>query len=152
MNLTDFINNKIKIGVSEYDYFEIRKTNPTEYEKLSGLELQYLKNGYVIYKEKNMDSDYKIHTYIFSGNDLSLLITNHCDTKEKQYSFYTNSKVSKTVTYLFDTKYSHMEFDRKGEKSVRVEFPQSISEKLSGYKYENGVKISMGLRELEKYL
>ena len=33
MNLQDFINTKIKKGVSEYDYFEIEKTNPTEYEK-----------------------------------------------------------------------------------------------------------------------
>ncbi len=34
MNLKEFINTKIKKGVSEYDYFEIRKTNPSEYEKL----------------------------------------------------------------------------------------------------------------------
>lgn len=34
MNLTDFINTKIKKGVSEYNYFEITKTNPTEYKKL----------------------------------------------------------------------------------------------------------------------
>jgi len=34
MNLKEFINTKIKKGVSEYDYFEIGKTNPNEYEKL----------------------------------------------------------------------------------------------------------------------
>ena len=152
MNLKDFINTKIKNSYSEYDYFEIGKTNSTEYKKLSGLELQYLENGYVIYKEKNMDSDYKIYTYIFGRNKLSLLITNHCDTKEKMYQFYKNNQISKTVWYMFETKTSLTEYDKLSRKILRVNFPKSISEKFSGYRYKNGIKTSMGLSELEKYI
>jgi len=171
MNLTDFINTKIKIGYSEYDYFELEKTNPTEYEKLSGLELQYLENGYMIYKEKNMDSESKIHTYIFCGNDLSILITKHCDTKEKEYQFYKDNQISKTVWYMLETKTSLTEYDKYGREILRVKFPQSHSEKLSGYKWINTnknklsvieklelekniklEKIELTLVELEKYL
>ena len=171
MNLKEFINTKIKKGVSEYDYFEIRKTNPTEYKKLSGLELQYLENRFVIYKEKNMDSDYRIHIYIFSGNDLSLLITNHCDTKGKEYQFYKDNQISKTVWYMLETKTSLTEYDKYGREILRVKFPQSHLEKLSGYKWINTnkkklsvieklelernlklEKVELSLWELEKYL
>ena len=139
MNLNDFINTKIKKGYSEYDCFELGKNNPTEYEKLSGIEFQYLENRYVIYKEISMDSENEIHTYFFSGNELYLLITNHCDTKEKQHQFYKDNQISKTVWYMFETKTSHTEYDMYGRKILRVNFPQSQSEKLSGYKWINGV-------------
>ena len=152
MNLTEFINTEIKIGYSNYDYFEIGKSNPIELEKLSGIELQYLENRYVIYKEKNMDSEYQIHTYIFGGNELYLLITDYCDTKEKMYDFYSNGKITKSTTYFFETKSSHTEFDKNGIKTLRVEFPLSLSEKLSGYRYKNTKRIPMELLELEKYI
>ncbi len=171
MNLTEFINTKIKKGVSEYDYFELEKTNPTEYEKLSGLELQYLENKYVIYKEKNMNSDNEIHTYIFGGNELSLLITNYCDTKEKKYDFYKGNQISKTVWYISETKTSLTEYDKYGRRILRVVFPQSPLEKLRGYKWidtykdkfniidrlqlERNIKlekVDLTLLELEKYI
>jgi len=171
MNLINFINTKIKKGVSEYEYFEIKKTNPTEYKILSGLELQYLENGYVIYKEKYMDSESKIHTYIFCENDLSILITNYCNTKEKMYEFYKDNQISKTVCYMLETKTSLTEYDKYGREILRVKFPQSHSEKLSGYKWINTnkkklsvieklelernlklEKVELFLWELEKYL
>ena len=122
MNLKEFINTKVKKGVSEYDYFEIKKTNPSEYEKLSGLELQYLENGYVIYKEKKMDTDYKIHTYIFNDCELHILITNYCNTKEYQYDFYQNNKLSKTVWYMLESKTSLINYDRYGRKTLKIIF------------------------------
>ena len=171
MNLKEFINTKIKKGVSEYDYFEIRKTNPTECEKLSVLELQYLENSFVIYREKYMDSENKIHTYIFNDNELHLLITNYCDTNEYQYNFYRDSLISKTVWYMFNTKISLIKYDKYGRKTLRVNFPKSPSEKINGYKYINTYedrfniidslqldrnieleKIGLSLWELEKYI
>ena len=171
MNLQDFINTKIKKGVSEYDYFEIEKTNPTEYGKLTGLELQYLENGYVIYKQKSMDYDYKIHTYIFRGSELYLSITNYCDTKENKYDFYTNDTVKKSVWYFMDTKSTHIEYDKYGKKILKVNFPKSSLEKLSGCRWINTYKdrfniidklqlernvelerIELTLSELEKYI
>jgi len=153
MNLQEFINTKIKKGVSEYDYFEIRKTKSIEYKKLSGLELQYLENGYVIYKEKKMDMDYKVHTYIFNDNELHLLITNYCNTNEYQYDFYQDNQISKTVWYMLETKTSLTEYDKYGREILRVKFPQSHSEKLSGYKWINTNKNKLSViekLELEK--
>jgi hypothetical protein len=171
MNLQEFINTKIKKGVSEYDYFEIRKTKSIEYKKLSGLELQYLENGYVIYKEKKMDMDYKVHTYIFNDNELHLLITNYCNTNEYQYDFYQDNQISKTVWYMLESKTSLTKYDKYGRKTLRVNFPKSQSEKISGFKYiytyedrfnivdklqlERNIeleKMELTLWELEKYI
>ena len=135
MNLKEFINTKIKKGVSEYDYFEIRKTNSTEYQKLSGIELQYLENRFVIYKEKSIDNDSKIHSYIFNDNELHLLITNYCNTNEYQYDFYQDNQLSKTVWYMLESKTSLTKYDKYGRKILMVNFPKTQSEKISGYKY-----------------
>lgn len=171
MNLEEFIKTKIKKGYSEYDYFEIGKSNPTELEKLSGLELQYLENRYVIYKEINMNSENEIHTYIFGSNELSLLITNYCDTKEKKYDFHKDNQLSKTVWYMFEIKTSLTQYDKYSRKILRVDFPKSPLEKLSGYKWINTYKdefhiidkfqlernvelekVELSLCELEKYI
>lgn len=171
MNLTEFINKEIKIGYSKYDYFEIGKSNTPELEKLNGLELQYFENGYVIYKEKNMDSEYEIHTYFFNGNELHLLTTDCYDTKEKKYDFYTDNQISKTVCYMLETKTSLTKYDKYGRKILKVNFPKSPLEKLSGYKWVNTYsdkfnivdklqlernikleKIDLTLWELEKYI
>jgi len=152
VNLKEFINKEIKIGYSKYDYFEIEKSNPAELEKLSGLELQYLENRYVIYKEKNMDSEYQIHTYIFDDNELYLLTTDYCYTKEKKYDFYIDNQISKTVNYYFEIKSSLTQHDKNGGVSLKVSYPLSQSDRLSGYRYKSDKKIPMELFELEKYL
>ena len=152
MNLRKFINTEIKNGYNEYCYYESGKTPPSEYENLSGLELQYFEDGYIIYKMKNMDKEFQTKTYIFYNNELSLHITNYWDTKETKYDFYINDKISKTVYYHFEMKTSHTEFDINGKNIMRVEYPQSQSDRLVGFVYKNGVKTPMGLIELEKYL
>ena len=47
MNLRKFINTEIKNGYNEYGYYESGNTPPSEYENLSGLELQYFEDGYI---------------------------------------------------------------------------------------------------------
>ena len=156
MNLKKFVNKK---SVSKYDYFEIRKTNTTEYKKLSGLELQYLENRFVIYKEKKMDMNDKVHTYVFKDYELYLLIIYHSYANKYQYNFYQDNKLSKTVWYMLESKISLTEYDGYGRKTLRVDFPKSQSEKISGYKYidiyRDGLSIiekleSRGKRKLEK--
>ena len=167
MNLTEFINTKINRGYSEYEYYELDKSHPSEYEKLSSLELQYLEDGYTIYKEKNMDEDYRIHTYIFSGNSLQQKIINLCDTKEKFSEYYNDGVVIKKISYYFDIKTSMEEFDKYGRMILSISYPHFDS-KFSGYVYSHPskfkiinklenipnevIKTSLTLNELEKYL
>jgi hypothetical protein len=112
-----------------------------------------------------MDMDYKVHTYIFNDNELHLLITNYCNTNEYQYDFYQDNQISKTVWYMLETKTSLTEYDKYGREILRVKFPQSHSEKLSGYKWINTnknklsvieklelEKIELTLVELEKHI
>ena len=166
MNLNEFIKN----GVTQYEYFDIENTNPKQLEKLSGLELQYFEDRNVIYKEKYMDDDYQLKTYIFAGSQLSFMINYDKPSHSKTLHFYRDNELLKKVTYTGDVKSSLSEYKNKKE-VLRITFPQSSSDKITGYKYvnnyidrfeivktlqlENNIqlqKVELSLTELEKYI
>ncbi len=48
MKLQQFIEEN---SVSEFNYFELEKTNPDDFEKLNDFEIYYLKKEFIIYKQ-----------------------------------------------------------------------------------------------------
>lgn len=62
MNLKEFIDEIIEKDFSPYDYFEKGKNNPTEWDELNTMELQYFEDGYKIYKRRNRKNDDEIDT------------------------------------------------------------------------------------------
>lgn len=100
MKLQQFIEEN---SVSEFNYFELERTNPDEFEKLNDFEIYYLKNEFNIYKHKYMNRNDEIHTYIFNNHFLHIKVIEFPATKEKIIEFYSDSGVVvKKITYIFN--------------------------------------------------
>lgn len=168
MNLERFINENT---ISGFHYFEMGKTNPIECESVDNLELEYLNDDFNIYKNKYMDRDNQIFTYIFSNFFLHLKITEMCDTKEKVLEFFNNKGiVTKRISYSFEIKRTMEKFNNDGEEILHISYPYGGS-KMSGYRckcqYSSKYKINkklnntqnkdviktpLSIMELEEYL
>src|SRR5574344_592571 len=112
MKLQQFIEEN---SVSEFNYFELEKTNPDDFEKLNDFEIYYLKKEFIIYKHKYMNINDEIHTYIFYENYLHIKVIEFPTTKEKIIEFYSDSGVvEKKITYIFNIKHSMRKYDNYG--------------------------------------
>ena len=160
MKLQQFIEEN---SVSEFNYFELEKTNPDDFEKLNDFEIYYLKNEFNIYKHKYMNKNDEIHTYIFSNHFLYIKVIEFPATKEKIIEFYSDyGVVEKRITYIFDIKKSMSKYDDYGKEKLyinfsnftgyKIKFPSKIYILDEESSSSEKIKSELSLRDIEEYL
>lgn len=160
MKLQQFIEEN---SVSEFNYFELEKTNPDEFEKLNDFEIYYLKKEFIIYKHKYMNRNDEIHTYIFYENYLHIKVIEFPATKEKIIEFYSDSGVvEKKITYIFNIKHSLRKYDNYGKEKLyinfsnftgyKIKFPSKIYILDEESSSSEKIKSKLSFRDIEEYL
>lgn len=91
--------NKINNSYYQHHKFEWGKNTDEEYKILTPIEMSYVTNGYIIYKQIDMNNDYETTTYFIKDDELIFQIIHHCDTNEYQYKYYLDGKHHHTDWY-----------------------------------------------------
>ena len=133
MNRNQFIQ---KNAVQNFHYFEKDNTNPSQLSLLDNTELSYLNEDNLIYKDKSMDNEGVIHTYIFSDEALHLHITHTLSSHIKIMEFYRDGLVSTKITYFNNEKIKMESFDPFGKMMLSINYPNdNLNQQFEGFRY-----------------